>query len=366
MRAGSVCPMRTDDLDYPFDPGLIATRPAEPRDAARLLVVDRTTGRTEHRTVRDLADYLEPGDALVLNATRVVPARLMLERESTGGRSEGLLLPEGDDGEHGCYLRGAKRVRAGERLLVRDAHDAVRGVFEVLGRADEQVRLRLLEGGPLDVLLEATGRVPLPPYILNARRDSGTVEDAELDRHDRSWYRTVYQHLGGQFSVAAPTAGLHFTEPLLERIAAAGAARIELELEVGPGTFRPVTTDTLEAHPMHRERFVVERDALAGLARTRASGGRILAVGTTSCRALESLPDPLPEDTVATDTELLIAPGHRFRHVDRLLTNFHLPRSTLLALVAALLGLERMRAVYAEAVAERYRFYSYGDAMLIL
>ena len=145
MRAGSVCPMRTDDLDYPFDPGLIATRPAEPRDAARLLVVDRTTGRTEHRTVRDLADYLEPGDALVLNATRVVPARLMLERESTGGRSEGLLLPEGDDGEHGCYLRCAKRVRAGERLLVRDAHDAVRGVFEVLGRADEQVRLRLLE-----------------------------------------------------------------------------------------------------------------------------------------------------------------------------------------------------------------------------
>ena len=358
--------MRTDELDYEFDPTLIATHPVEPRDSARLLVVDRVGGGVSHHRVRDLPDLLAAGDALVVNATRVVPARVNFERDGTGGRLEGLLLPGESTDRIGCYLKGAKKLRAGERLLLRASDGACRGVFEVLGRQEEQVLLRLLEGGPLTSLLEDAGHVPLPPYILSARRGEAAFDRPDIEARDRDWYRTVYQQLGGQFSVAAPTAGLHFTRPLLDRLQASGVGRIDLELEVGPGTFRPVTTDTLEAHPMHRERFVVDDLAQAGLNRTRARGGRILAVGTTSCRALESLPENLPERTIATDTDLLIAPGHQFRHVDLLLTNFHLPRSTLLALVAALIGLDRLKAVYAEAIAERYRFYSYGDAMLIL
>ena len=357
--------MRTDELDYPFDPALVATHPAEPRDAARLLVFDRAEGRTRHLTVRALPELLASGDALVLNATRVVPARVCFEREATGGRFEGLVLPA-EDGLVPCYLRGSKRLREGDRLLLRTSDDAVVGTFEVAGRREEQSLLRPLSGGSLDELLESAGRAPLPPYILGARRDREELTGADAEALDRAWYRTVYQRSVGQSSVAAPTAGLHFTEPLLERIEAMGVRRIELELEVGPGTFKPVTTDTLEAHPMHSERFVVDAEAQAALERTRTDGGRVIAVGTTSCRALESLPRVLPGSTIETETDLLIAPGHEFRHVDGLLTNFHLPRSTLLALVAGLVGLERMLALYAEAVEHRYRFYSYGDAMLIL
>jgi S-adenosylmethionine:tRNA ribosyltransferase-isomerase len=358
--------MRTDELDYPFDPALVATHPVEPRDAARLMVVDRAREEIGHHHVRDLPDFLAAGDALVLNATHVVPARVVFEREATGGRSEGLVLPEDGSGEIGCYLRGAKRLRAGECLLLRAEGSDQVGRFEVLGRREEQVRLRLLEGGSLHELLDRSGRAPLPPYILGARRERAEFEGEDVDALDRAWYRTVFERDGGQSSVAAPTAGLHFTEDLLDRIAAKGVHRVELELEVGPGTFKPVTADTLEAHPMHSERFVVDADAQALLGRARAEGGRVIAIGTTSCRALESLPKELPGTTVATATDLLISPGHAFRHVDALLTNFHLPRSTLLALVAGLVGLERMQAIYAEAVSERYRFYSYGDAMLIL
>ena len=357
--------MRTDELDYPFDPALVATHPAEPRDAARLLVFDRAAGTTRHMTVRDLPELLATGDALVLNATRVVPARVCFEREATGGRFEGLVLP-GEGELVPCYLRGSKRLRDGDRLLLRASHDEVVGTFEVAGRRDERILLRPLSGGSIDELLESAGRAPLPPYILGARRDRDELTGDDAEALDRAWYRTVYQRSGGQSSVAAPTAGLHFTEALLGRVESMGVRRIELELEVGPGTFKPVTTDTLEAHPMHSERFVIDGDAQAGLDLTRAGGGRIIAIGTTSCRALESLPRTLSGTTVATDTDLLIAPGHEFRHVDGLLTNFHLPRSTLLALVAGLVGLERMLELYAEAVERRYRFYSYGDAMLIL
>ena len=358
--------MRTEELDYDFDPGLVATRPAEPRDAARLMVIDRAAGTITHHQVRDLPDFLAAGDALVLNATRVVPARVVFERADTGGRFEGLVLP-GDSSERiGCYLRGAKKMREGERLhLGCPGTDRV-GVFEVLGREEEQVMLRLLEGGPLEALLECAGRAPLPPYILGARRDQTDFDADGIDALDRTWYRTVFQRMGEQSSVAAPTAGLHFTEELLDRVVGAGVRRIELELEVGPGTFRPVTVEDLAHHPMHSERFIIDGEAQAGLQATRDGGGRILAVGTTSCRALESIPALRPGETISTETDLLIAPGHHFRHVDALLTNFHLPRSTLLALVAALVGLERMRDAYAEAVRSGYRFYSYGDAMLIL
>ena len=358
--------MRTEELDYPFDPALVATRPAEPRDAARMLVFDRSTGSTRHLRIRDLPSLLESGDSIVLNATRVVPARVRLERESTGGRFEGLVLPVDEEGLVPCYLRGAKRLRHGDLLALRDPEGAVLATFEVAGRSDERLLLRPRSGAGLEELLEVAGRAPLPPYILGARRDRDGSTGDDLEALDRHWYRTVYQKAGGQSSVAAPTAGLHFTEDLLERIGAMGVRRIEVELEVGPGTFKPVTSETIEDHPMHRERFLVDRAAQSLLVETRGEGGRIIAVGTTSCRVLESLPDPLPGATLETSTDLLIAPGHAFRYVDGLLTNFHLPRSTLLALVAGLVGLERMRALYAEAVERGYRFYSYGDAMLIL
>ena len=357
--------MRTDELDYELDPQLIATRPVEPRDAARLLVLGRTPGPLDHRQVHALPELLEPGDALVLNETRVVPARVHLHRTATGARFEGLVLPSHEPGRVGCYLRGAKKLHVGDRLELRGSDQSAVGAFEVLGREGEQVLLRVLEGGSLDELLEAAGEVPLPPYILGARKERGEADDAALDRHDREWYRTVYQVAGGQRSVAAPTAGLHFTPELLRALADRGIRLVRLQLEVGPGTFKPVTAERLEDHPMHRERFVIEASARSELQAVRAAGGRIIAVGTTSCRALESLPEALEGPTLATDTDLMIAPGHAFRHVDGLMTNFHLPRSTLLALVAAMVGLERMLDVYMQAIAHRYRFYSYGDAMLI-
>ena len=357
--------MRTEDLDYQLDPALLATRPVEPRDAARLLVLDRIRGPLEHHRVRALPELLERGDALVLNETRVVPARVHLHRPSTGGGFEALVLPSHDPEHIGCYVKGAKRLHAGDRLEVHDDARQSVGSLEVLGREGEEVRLRLIEGGSLGDLLDAAGHVPLPPYILGARRERGEADAVELDRQDRAWYRTVYQAAGGQMSVAAPTAGLHFTQPLLDRLDAGGIELVRLQLEVGPGTFKPVTAARLEDHPMHRERFVVEAEARHRLESVRTAGGRIIAVGTTSCRALESLPETLSGETIATETDLLIAPGHRFRHVDGLMTNFHLPRSTLLALVAALVGLEHLMDVYTQAIAHRYRFYSYGDAMLI-
>ena len=357
--------MRTDDLDYELDPTLVATRPVEPRDAARLMVVPADGAPPEHRRVRDLPELLRAGDALVINRTRVVPARIHLRRAS-GGVLEGLVLPPEAPGRIACLLKGARRLREGEALELRGPEDRVVGVLEVLGREGDQVLLGIVEGGSIDALLEAAGTVPLPPYILGARRERPDDGLDAFDARDRAWYRTVYQAADStQRSVAAPTAGLHFTPGLLESIEARGVHVVPVELEVGPGTFKPVATDHLEDHPMHRERYVVEEAARERLHQVRASGGRLLAVGTTTCRVLESLPDRLRGPTLAAETGLLIAPGHVFRHVDGLLTNFHLPRSTLLALVAARIGLERLREVYIQAIAHRYRFYSYGDAMLV-
>ena len=357
--------MLVDDLDLPFDQSLVATHPAEPRDSARLLVFDRATDTIGHRHVRDLTELLVPGDALVVNATRVVPARVRFQREDSGGRLEGLILPYASGNELSCYLKNARRIRAGQRLVLLCDEAPVDVVFEVLGREAEVFRLRLVEGDTIDAALERAGRTPLPPYILGARRERGE-DDELLDRADRDWYHTVFEHAAGQRSVAAPTAGLHFTRELLESIRLKGVEVIEIELEVGPGTFKPVTATDLADHPMHHERFRVETEALASLAAARARGGRVVSVGTTSCRTLESLPRPLPDRTIEDSTDLLIAPGHVFTQVDALMTNFHLPRSTLLALVAALVGLDSTRRIYHEAVESRYRFYSYGDAMLLL
>ena len=357
--------MLVDELDLPFDQSLVATHPAEPRDSARLLVFDRARETIAHHQVRDLTTLLKSGDALVINATRVVPARVRFEREDSGGRLEGLVLPYAAGDELSCYLKNARRIRAGQRLVLLCDEKPVDVVFEVLGREAEVFRLRLVEGTSIDAALERAGRTPLPPYILGARRERGEEDDA-IDRSDRNWYHTVFEHAAGQRSVAAPTAGLHFTKALLEAIRRKGVEIIEIELEVGPGTFKPVTATHLADHPMHHERFRVETEALAALEAARARGGRVVSVGTTSCRTLESLPQPLPGRTIEASTDLLIAPGHVFTQVDALMTNFHLPRSTLLALVAALIGLDSTRRIYHEAVEARYRFYSYGDAMLIL
>lgn len=365
--------MRSDELDYPLPPQRVATSPASPRDSARLLVVHVDRGTIEHRTVRDLPALLEPTDALVFNTTSVMPARIVARRAS-GGAVEGLALApvEGEERLWRVLLRGSARLRPGERLRLESEEGSFAGdALELEARDGEAWRARFLEAGsaqPADPrrVLARSGHVPLPPYILGARRERGeAVERPE----DRRWYQTVYAHGGAGRSVAAPTAGLHFTAELLEALERRGTRRIDVTLEVGPGTFKPVSAETLEAHLMHRERFEVSAAALAALRAQREAGGRVVAVGTTSVRTLESLPSPLPRPDcgpITGETDLLIAPGHAFRVVDALLTNFHLPRSTLLALVAAMVGLERLKAIYAEAIAGGYRFYSYGDAMLVL
>jgi S-adenosylmethionine:tRNA ribosyltransferase-isomerase len=366
--------MRTDELDYDFDPSLVATTPAEPRDAARLMVISRSRGTILHRTVRDLATILGAGDELVVNATSVLRARVALVDEMRGRETEGLLLePAAEVPLWRVLVRQAKRFDPGTRLALRDGHGRNHGDAIELVRRDEEAWLARLLPGPLggDVatMLERSGQTPLPPYILKARRDKHIEVDDDLDRAE---YETVYAKASARGSVAAPTAGLHFTDELLRTLAARGVGRHDVILDVGAGTFKPVETDTIEAHDMHAERFMVPREVLAmlaGAAQERTAGKRrIVAVGTTTVRALESLPDPLPASDREFEaiTRILISPGFRWRFTDALMTNFHLPRSTLLALVGSFCGMELMREAYATAVRERYRFYSYGDAMLVI
>ncbi len=343
--------LRTADFDYPLPRDLIARHPAARRDASRLLVVRRDTGALEDRRFRDLPSLIPAGDALVLNDSRVFPARL-LGRKPTGARAEVLLVRSLDEGAErwealvrpGGKLKPGRRVRVAEDLVL-EIEDSLRGGARV-------VRLR----GPGDpwALIERHGRVPLPPYL-----------EREAEPADRARYQTVYARRRG--SVAAPTAGLHFTAAMLGALEAAGVRLVRLTLHVGPGTFRPVEAERPEAHRLDAERFRIGPEAARALSEARAAGGRVWAVGTTVCRALESTADSEGRVRPAEGrTDLFIRPPYRFRAVDRLLTNFHLPRSTLLMLVAAFAGHGLTMAAYRHAVAERYRFYSYGDAMLLL
>lgn len=364
-----------EDLDYPLDAARIATEPAEPRDAARMLVVHRD--RVEHRRVSDLPAYLEPQDLLVVNATFVEPRRVILERAS-GGRLEGLVVEPLGDRRWLAMLKGSKRLAEGEALAIVDPTGRPSGRLRAIERREERWVVAF-EGDVDDhAVLRASGRTPLPPYILKARRerDPEAVPDAR-DAFDRDRYQTVYARDDWDASVAAPTAGLHFTPELLDRIAAAGVDRLEIELQVGPGTFRSVEAERLADHRMDRERFRLAPDAVAGLARheARRSAGaaRTIAVGSTSVRTLESLPEAESLADLAAagrgiedSTSLLLEPGSPIRRCDLVLTNFHLPRSTLVAFAAAFVGLERLKALYALAADEGYRFFSYGDAMLIL
>jgi S-adenosylmethionine:tRNA ribosyltransferase-isomerase len=376
--------LRIDELDFDLDPALIADQPAVPREAARLLVValpgsrddDGTALRLEHRTVAELPDLLRAGDRLVLNATRVVPARIRCRRIDTGGGIEGLLAESDGPGRWWAMLRKSRRLQPGHRLAVLDHEGRATSLQLVVRATDDEGRVLVeledvtASGAGPDALVarlhRESGLIPLPPYILRARRERGLPED---DPHDPDGYQTTFADVQGPTaSVAAPTAGLHLTPGVLARAEAGGVRPIRVSLEVGAGTFKPVEVDDLSEHPMHAERCVVDeraRQAIAEAEALRAEGrSRIVAVGTTSVRTLESMPEGPPGD-LEWSTDLLIQPGHHFRRTDALLTNFHLPRSTLLALVAAMTGLDRLHRIYAEAMDRRYRFFSYGDAMLI-
>lgn len=345
--------MRTDDLDFHLPPELIAQVPCPDRAESRLMHYKRTDRSIAHRCFAELPDLLVPGDLLVFNNARVVPARFMLQK-STGGRVEGLFLEQTGPRLWRVLLKNAP-ARNTTPLWFCDAPDVQvhlvergqEGMFTIQVDTDE----------PALQLLGRIGRMPLPPYI---KRDRDHDQRDELDR-DR--YQTVYASAPG--SVAAPTAGLHFTPELLQRLDEKGIERAFLTLHVGLGTFKPVSAERLEQHTMHVEHYRIDQACADALNRAKREDRRIIAVGTTSARVLESQPVDQPFEPCDDQTGIFIYPPYRWRHVDALITNFHLPRSTLIALVAALVGLEEQRRLYAEAIAQRYRFFSYGDAMLI-
>jgi len=352
--------LRSDALEYAFDMRHIATQPAQPRDAARMMVFQRQTGEVHHAFVRNLPQWLKPNDTLVLNRTRVAHARLMLRRESDGRETEGLLAAPLANAEWLLVVKGARKFRQGDRLLLVAEQGASTTRITCLDKVSEGWRVRFEPGVDADAVLQQLGRTPIPPYILRARGDQPLT-----DAFDREHYQTVYADDARLHSVAAPTAGLHLTHALLDQLAAQGVGKATVTLEVGLGTFKSVETELLSHHPMHHERFEVPEETLALLHR-RSTTGRLVVVGTTTARTLESLPLPLPTATYRGESTLLIQPGYQFRYVDALLTNFHLPRSTLLAMVGALIGLDQLKSLYALAQREDYRFYSYGDCMLLL
>jgi S-adenosylmethionine:tRNA ribosyltransferase-isomerase len=363
--------LETSAFDFALPDELIAQHPAEPRDASRLMVVRRGSGRIEHRAFSELPGLLSAGDVLVRNDTRVVPARLVGQRAATGGKWEGLFLRE----VHPAAGAGVAQAPLWEVLATTRGKPLADETVEVEGENGEALRLSLVEKGeqgrwlvrpdatgPTPALLARFGRVPLPPYIRKGREGPG----------DRERYQTLYARVPG--AVAAPTAGLHFTAAVFERLAARGVGCVDVTLHVGIGTFRPIEAERVEDHVLHAEWAELSPETAAALNAARGQGGRVVAVGTTSARVLETaaaLPDAAPPGPAEVrpfrgETALYLRPGHRFRGLDALLTNFHLPRSSLLVLVSALAGVELTHTAYAEAVRLRYRFYSYGDAMLIL
>ena len=341
--------LKKSDFYYDLPERLIAQTPAEPRDSARMLVYDRGTGETVHRHFYDLPDYLKRGDILVINNTRVLPARIY-GHKATGARVELLLHKRRSLTEWEVLARPARKAEPGTELIFSDRLRAV-----VTGRGEDGLRtVRFSFEGVFEDLLAQVGEMPLPPYI----RRKPAETDAER-------YQTVYAKESG--SSAAPTAGLHFTPGLMERVRAAGAEFVEVLLHVGLGTFRPVKTENVLDHKMHSEFYAVSPEAAGKLNDAKKQGRRIIAVGTTSVRVLESATDDTGEIRAGSgDTDIFIYPPYTFRSVDGLITNFHLPESTLVMLVSAFIGREKTLALYKEAVEKEYRFFSYGDACLLL
>lgn len=339
--------MRKSDFTYDLPTQLIAQYPAAERSASRLLVLERGTGALQDRHFTELPSLLRPGDLLVFNDTRVLPARI-LGRKASGGSLELMLERVLDSQRLLAQLRASKSPKAGQRLLFQDGVE-----MEVLGRQQDLYELRLLGERPLLEVLQLIGHMPLPPYIERP--------DQELDRER---YQTIYARQAG--AVAAPTAGLHFDQQLFTQLEAMGVSQAFVTLHVGAGTFQPMRVERLAEHVMHQEYLQVTAEVAAAVQRTRAAGGRVIAVGTTTVRALETAAQATGQvRAYQGETEIFIYPGFRFHAIDGLLTNFHLPESTLLMLVCAFAGTEPVLAAYRHAVAQRYRFFSYGDAMFI-
>jgi S-adenosylmethionine:tRNA ribosyltransferase-isomerase len=358
--------MHTSDFDYELPRELIAQSPPPQRDESRLLVLQRRSGQIVHRKFPSLLEYLNAGDVLVLNNSRVIPARLHGANAHSGGQFELLLLEENAVNDWWVMLRPGKRARVGTRIVLRDLQGKPSAVQAAVTQINEDGHRRLKFSGPDDIagLLDALGEVPLPPYILRP--------DATHADEDRRRYQTVFGRPPG--SVAAPTAGLHFTEPLLEAIRARGITVCFVTLHVGAGTFAPVKTESIAAHVMHEERYNVDEETARAVNAAKSEGRRVVAVGTTTVRVLESVAKQSPDGTVVAGTgrtRIFIHPPYDFKIVEALVTNFHLPRSTLLMLASAFAapnethGREILLSAYAEAVRERYRFFSYGDAMLM-
>ena len=340
--------MKTSDFYFDLPQELIAQDPLEDRSSSRLLVLDRRTGQTEHHIFKEIVNYLNPGDCLVINDTKVIPARLFGSKVGTDAKIEILLLKrrEGDVWE--TLVKPGKKAKPGTQISFGD------GILmgEVLEVAEDGNRLiRFTYEGIFEEILDRLGQMPLPPYITHQLKD-------------KNRYQTVYAKHDG--SAAAPTAGLHFTPELLQEIRDKGVNIAHVTLHVGLGTFRPVKVEDVPQHHMHSEYFMVEEDQAQLINRTKANGGKIICVGTTSCRTIESAADENGILHAGSGwTDIFIYPGYRFKILDELITNFHLPESTLLMLVSALAGKENIEKAYAEAVRERYRFFSFGDAMLI-
>lgn len=340
--------MKTSDFYYDLPKELIAQSPAECRSASRLLVYNRVTKSIEDKVFSDIIDYLDPGDVLVRNTTRVIPARLYGTRPETGGKMEFLLLRRIDEKHWECLVKPGRRAKVGLTFKISDELSAT--VTEM--REDGNRIIRLNYDGIFEEILDRAGEMPLPPYITERL-------------NDKTRYQTVYAKENG--SAAAPTAGLHFTDELLSRISEKGIDIVDVLLHVGLGTFRPVSVENVEEHHMHSEHYECTQDAADRINRARANGGRIIAVGTTSCRTLESITD---ENGIvhpgSGSTDIFITPGYRFKAVDALITNFHLPESTLLMLISAFSSREEVMRIYKHAVEERYRFFSFGDASFFI
>lgn len=340
--------MKTSDFYYDLPHELIAQSPAEKRDMSRLLVYSRENKTIEDRIFRDITEYLAPGDVLVRNVTKVIPARLYATREDTGGAMEFLLLKRVNDTDWECLVKPGRKARPGRTFTVNDELSVT--VLETLEDGNRIVRLNY--EGIFEEVLDRAGEMPLPPYITKKLED-------------RSRYQTVYARDDG--SAAAPTAGLHFTPELLQKLREKGVLIADVLLHVGLGTFRPVSAENVEEHHMHSEYWQVTPEAAELINSARANGGRIVSVGTTGCRTLESAST---DDGIVHAgsgwTDIFITPGYRFKAVDALITNFHLPESTLLMLISAFCSREEIMRVYEHAVKERYRFFSFGDACLFI
>ena len=340
--------MDLKDFNYDLPEELIAQDPLEDRSSSRLMVLHKDTGRIEHKIFRDIIDYLNPGDCLVINDTKVIPARLMGIKEDTGAAIEVLLLKRNADDVWECLVKPGKKARTGARIVLGEGL-LVGEIVDVIEDGNRMIKFHY--EGIFEEILDKLGQMPLPPYITHKLQD-------------KNRYQTVYARNEG--SAAAPTAGLHFTKELLEKIKEKGVNVVSITLHVGLGTFRPVKVDKIEEHRMHTETFNISKEAADTINRTRAAGGRVIAVGTTSCRTLESA--AADDGTIPArsgDTDIFIYPGYKFKAIDCLITNFHLPESTLIMLVSALAGRDNIMNAYETAVKERYRFFSFGDAMFI-